>query len=81
LDNPLAKANRKRKRAYRLFERGQRIEKIIEQEIKKLDCADADVPDNLGQRINEMLGEDATHYGSAAHNREENGVGPHRETT
>ena len=41
--------------SYRLFKRGQCIEKIVEKELKNLDGDDANVPDNLEQCVSEML--------------------------
>jgi hypothetical protein len=41
--------------SYRLFKRGQCIEKIVEKELKNLDGDDANVPDNLEQCVSEMF--------------------------
>ena len=46
--------------AYRLFERGHPIKKIVEEELKKFAGDSAGVPDNLEETIAEMLAKEPT---------------------
>ena len=47
--------------AYRIFERGQRIEKIVEEEFEQLEGDDAvEIPDDLEQRVRELLDREPT---------------------
>ena len=46
--------------AYQVFERGQRIEKIVEEELENLDDDAVEIPHDLEQRVREVLDREPT---------------------